>query len=625
MLFPYLCRSIGDMKFDRNSVIGFVLLALLFFGYFYFTRQGQIELEMKQKRVQDSLARLQPKTDPSARRADSLRADTLTRVASAGQFATAGFAREEITELKNDLVTVGLTNRGGQIAFVELNNYRSPDSSNVRLAGSEFDQFSYRINTGPSNTGEVAELFFTRGEVKRAEDGSQSLSYTLADSTGRSITHTFRLPAKEYMIDWVISMDRADQLLGKNTLDLSWQVKALQQEIDVVGERRETQIDIYNNEGFDYFTMKDGFSEKWNEGVKWMSLKQKFFNHTLISKNGFSYAEVNTTMPEADTIPVVATAMANLKVPIPAGSRVDVPLSLYIGPNDYKVLKGYKMELEDMVNLGQGFYAFVKYINRVIVMPVFNLFEGFLKSYGLVIALLTIIIRLLTSPLVYSSYLSGAKMKALRPELDQLKEKYKDDQQAYSMEQMKLFRTAGVNPLGGCIPALLQIPIFFALYSFFNAEISLRGESFWWAEDLSSYDKILTWGFNIPFIGSHLSLFTLLAVVTSLLISLYSMSMTPDQNNPMLKYMPYIFPIMLLGIFNGLPAALTWYYTVSNVITLVLQYVIQNFIIDHDKILAQIEENKKKPKSKPKWQERLESMQETQRKVEDMKKKSTKK
>jgi len=613
------------MKFDRNSVIGFLLLALLFFGYFYFTRQGQMELELKQKRIQDSLAMIQPVTNPAARVADSLKADTLSRKAAAGDFAAAGFAREEILELKNGLVTVGFSNRGGQIAYVELNKYRSRDSSLVRLAGSEFDQISYRVNTGPSNTAEIAELFFTPGQVVKGQDGSQSISYTLADSTGRSIVHSFRLPSNEYMIDWTISMDRADQLLGKNTLDLSWQVKALQHEIDVVGERRETQIDIYNNEGFDYFTMKDGFSEKWNEGVKWMSLKQKFFNHTLISRNGFSYAEVSTAMPESDTIPVVASAMASLRVPVPAGSRIEVPLSFYVGPNDYKVLKGYKMELEDIVNLGQGFYAFVKYINRVIVMPVFNLFEGFIKSYGLVIALLTIIIRLLTSPLVYSSYLSGAKMKALRPELDQLKEKYKDDQQAYSMEQMKLFRTAGVNPLGGCIPALLQIPIFFALYSFFNAEISLRGQSFWWAEDLSSYDKILTWGFNIPFIGSHLSLFTLLAVVTSLLISLYSMSLTPDQNNPMLKYMPYIFPIMLLGIFNSLPAALTWYYTVSNVITLVLQYLIQNFIIDHDKILAQIEENKKKPKSKPKWQERLETMQETQKKLDDMKKKSAKK
>jgi len=216
-------------------------------------------------------------------------------------------------------------------------------------------------------------------------------------------------------------------------------------------------------------------------------------------------------------------------------------------------------------------------------------------------------------------------MKALRPELDVLKEKLKDDQQAYSMEQMKLFRTAGVNPLGGCIPALLQIPIFFALYSFFNSNITLRGVPFWWAKDLSSYDAVFSWDFNIPGLGSHLSLFTVLAVITSLLISLYSMSMTPDQNNPVMKYMPYIFPIMLLGIFNGLPSALTWYYTVSNVITLLLQFVIQNYIIDHNKILAEIQSNKKKPREKSKWQERLEQMQSTQKKVNDMQEKVKKK
>jgi YidC/Oxa1 family membrane protein insertase len=613
------------MKLDRNSVIGFVLLALLFFGYFYFTRQGQIELELKQKREQDSIAKLLPKVNPQVNLADSLKADTLNRAASAGQFSSSSFGTEEITVVENELVAIGFTNKGGQPAYVELKNYLSRDSAKVRLSASEFDKFSYRINTGASNTGETSELFFAKGAITKDAKGSQSIAYTLSDSAGRSITHKFTLPADEYMVDWVITLNGAGQLLGKNSIDLAWQVKAIQQEIDVVGERRETQLDIYDKDGFDYFTMKDGFSEKWEEGVKWMSLKQKFFNHTIIAKNGFSFAEVNTTMPESDTVRVVGAAMANLRIPVPAGSTVEIPLQLFFGPNEYKVLKKYNMDLEDIVNLGQGFYAFVKYINRLIIMPVFNLFSGFIKSYGLVIALLTIIIRLLTSPLVYTSYLSGAKMKALRPELDQLKEKYKDDQQAYSMEQMKLFRTAGVNPLGGCIPALLQIPIFFSLYSFFNAEIALRGKSFWWAHDLSSYDHIFTWNFNIPFIGSHLSLFTLLAVVTSLLISIYSMSMTPDQNNPMLKYMPYIFPVMLLGIFNSLPAALTWYYTVSNVITLLLQYVIQNFIIDHDKILANIEENKKKPKTKPKWQERLESMQETQKKVEDLKKKSTKK
>lgn len=613
------------MNLDRNSVIGFVLLALLFFGYFFFNSQAQKEHAAQQKRVEDSLAALKPKVDPAAVRIDSLRADSASRVAAAGQFTSASLGAEEITVLENNLLKIGFTNKGGQPAYVQLKKYLSVDSSPVTLAGSKTDRLSYRINTGAANTAETAELFFATGKIVQQGDSSQSISFVLSDSTGRSITHTYTLKKDEYMVNADITINRADQLIGKKTLDLSWQIKAKQQERDLAGEKRESQLNVYTaNEGFDYFTMKDGLSKKFEENVKWVSLKQKFFNHTIIAENGFSYAEMNIKMPaEDDTSHWVADASGDLKLALPAGTNASIPLKFYYGPNDYPTLKKYGME--DIVNLGQGIYAFVKYINRLIIMPVFNLFSGFIKSYGLVIALLTIIIRLLTSPLVYTSYLSGAKMKALRPELATLKEKYKDDQQAYSMEQMKLFRTAGVNPLGGCIPALLQIPIFFSLYSFFNSEIDLRGKAFWWSQDLSSYDQIITWGFNIPFIGNHLSLFTILAVVTSLLISIYSMSMTPDQDNPMLKYMPYIFPIMLLGIFNSLPSALTWYYTVSNVITLVLQYVIQNYIINHDKILAQIEENKKKPRSKPKWQDRLEAMQEQQRKLEEMKKKTQKK
>ena len=612
------------MNLDRNSVIGFVMLALLFFGYFYFTSQGQKELAIKQKREADSIAALQPRIDPATKLVDSLKADSTARVAAAGQFVNASAGTEEITELENEVIKIGFSNKGGQPRYIHLKKYLSADSTPVALGTSDFDKISYRINTGTANTAETAELFFAAGKPVQNADGSQTISYTLSDSTGRSVTHQYTLKKAEYMVDFAIIINRVDQLIGRNVLDINWQVKAIQQERDLAGEKRETQIDVYEKDGFDHFTMKDGFTKKWEEGAKWLSLKQKFFNHTLISENGFSYAEVNTKMPaDGDSSKWVAASINNLRLTIPSGTNVTLPLKFYYGPNDYPILKKYGME--DIVNLGQGFYAFVKYINRFIIMPVFNLFAGFINSYGLVIALLTIIIRLLTSPLVYTSYLSGAKMKALRPELAILKEKHKDDQQAYSMEQMKLFRTAGVNPLGGCIPALLQIPIFFSLYSFFNSEIDLRGKAFWWAKDLSSFDHIITWGTNIPFIGNHLSLFTILAVVTSLFISLYSMSMTPDQDNPMLKYMPYIFPVMLLGIFNGLPAALTWYYTVSNLITLLLQYVIQNYIIDHDKILAQLEENKKKPKTKPKWQERLESMQEQQRKLEDMKKKTQKK
>jgi YidC/Oxa1 family membrane protein insertase len=297
-----------------------------------------------------------------------------------------------------------------------------------------------------------------------------------------------------------------------------------------------------------------------------------------------------------------------------------VPMQMYYGPNDFHILEKQAPGMTHIIDLGRGIYSFVRPINVYVIMPVFSFFKQHIASYGLAILLLTLFIRLFTSPLVYSSYLSGAKMKALRPEIEAMKKRVGNDQQQVGMEQMKLFREAGVNPLGGCIPALLQIPIFFALYSFFNSNIGLRGESFLWSHDLSSFDSILNFGFSIPGYGDHISLFALCAVVTSFLISLYGMSMTPDQSNPAMKYMPYIMPVFLLLFFNTLPSALTWYYTVSNVITLSLQFVIQHYIIDHEKILAKLKENRNKPKTKSKWQERLEQMQEAQKTAQQVQK-----
>lgn len=287
--------------------------------------------------------------------------------------------------------------------------------------------------------------------------------------------------------------------------------------------------------------------------------------------------------------------------------------------------------MENIVPYGSGVFAFVKYINRHFLLPVFEFLQKNVASMGMVILLLTLLIRLITSPILYKSYLSGAKMKVLKPEVDALKLKFTDpktkvmDQQAFSVEQMKLWRTAGVSPLGGCLPALLQIPIFMSLYYFFQSNIALRGKSFLWAPDLAAYDSIAHLPFSIPFYGDHVSLFTLTAVITSLLISIYSMSNMQDNNNPMMKYMPYIFPVLLLGVFNNLPAALTWYYTISNTITLILQIIIQKYIINHDKILLQINENRKKPVKKSKLQERMEAMQATQKSLQDSKNKTIKK
>ncbi|HEY0274247.1 MAG TPA: membrane protein insertase YidC, partial [Chitinophaga sp.] len=248
-----------------------------------------------------------------------------------------------------------------------------------------------------------------------------------------------------------------------------------------------------------------------------------------------------------------------------------------------------------------------------------NFLSGFIHNYGVIIILLTIFIRLLISPFTYQSYVSQAKMKVLKPELDELRAKYGDDQQAFGVEQMKLFKSAGVSPLGGCLPALLQLPILVAMYSFFPSSIELRQQGFLWAKDLSTYDSILNFSFTIPFYGNHVSLFTLLMTATSLILAFYNRGMA-DQSNPVMKYMPFVFPIMLLGIFNKLAAALTFYYFLSNTISIILQWVLQNLVIDHAKIHAQIQENKKKPASKSKWAERLEEMQKRQQALQKGKK-----
>jgi YidC/Oxa1 family membrane protein insertase len=411
------------------------------------------------------------------------------------------------------------------------------------------------------------------------------------------------------------------QLLTGNTLNLTWQNKAVQWQKDLEYEKQQTHIAYREDGDYDDALATSSDAETFNKPVNWVGVKQQFFNTTFVAKNNFTSGSVQWTAPgENIKDRTVVQAVAQMKVQLPAAASATVPLAFYYGPTDYKILKQYNNEMASMVNLGSGMFAFVKYLNRWIIIPVFDLFSKFTSNFGVVILLLTLFIRLLISPLSYSSYLSSAKMKVLRPEIDQLKAKYGTDQQQISMEQMKLFREAGVNPLGGCIPALIQLPIFFALYSFFNSNVALRGAPFLWAEDLSQYDSILNLPFTIPFYGDHVSLFTITATITSFAISIYSMSMTPDQGNPVLKYMPYFFPIILLFIFNKLPAGLTWYYTVSNIITLVLQFVILNVIIDHDKILAKMDANRKKPKTKSKWQERFEQMQEQQKKMQEMQK-----
>ncbi|WP_132053261.1 membrane protein insertase YidC [Pseudocnuella soli] len=608
------------MNFDRNTVIGFVILGVLFVAYFFYNSREQ-QAFMRQKAIEDSIAKSRlPKVDSMAFRSDSIRLDSQTKVAAAGGFQAAITGMEQLTTVENELVKIVFTNKGGQPRSVELKAFKAPDSTNVKLGATAFDKFSYVVRTGDNRTADVTNFYFAGGQPKQNADGSTTVQFQLVGNDGSSIVHQYVLRKDNYLVDFNLGLNGIPQLTQNNELNVLWQNQAVQLQRDLDYERTQSSVNYRVAGDPDYELVGSGSTEKFDDPINWVSVKQQFFNTTLLAKNNFASGEVSWTAPENTS--TIVEARANLKLKLPASANTTIPLGFYFGPNDYKVLKQYGNDMEDIVNLGTGMFAFVKYLNRWIVIPVFDFFRNFTSNYGIVILLLTLFIRLLISPLNYSSYLSGAKMKALRPEIEQLRKKHGDDQQAMSMDQMKLFREAGVNPLGGCIPGLLQIPIFFALYSFFNSEIALRGESFLWAADLSQYDSIAELPFSIPFYGSHVSLFTITAVLTSFLISIYSMSMTPDQSNPALKYMPYIFPFILLFVFNKLPSGLTWYYTVSNIITLVLQFVIQNYIINHDKILARIDENRKKPKTKSKWQERIEAMQEQQKKVQEMQKKS---
>lgn len=609
------------MKFDRNTLLGFVILALLFFGYFYFTNKQQSEYRKQkaeelaiQKKKEDSIALVnKPLQDSLSRIRDSI-----TKKDPATVFTDTVEVPEQLVSVENDLMRVTFSSKGGRPQKIELKKYKGQDSNYARIASSEFDKISYTINTGkPGNQGsaETSDLNFSKIDSSSA-NGKKTISFTLGatDSSGQSITHEYIIKPNEYLIDFNVKMLGANNLLSQGTMNLTWQYSAEQQESDIAYERQNTQIGYVEDGSFDYHTVGRKSSKTFDENVQWVGVRQRFFMAAIVARENFASGSMNWQDTGTNTI---ATSTANMKVNVKAGSPAVVPFHLYFGPSDFKILKQYDFRFEKLMNLGQGIYSFVRPINKYLVMPLFDLSKTIAGSMGLAIALLTLFIKLITSPLLYKSYLSGAKMKVLRPEIAKLKEKFPDDRQAQSMEQMKLFREAGVNPLGGCLPALLQIPIFFALFSLFNSDIDLRGVSFLWADDLAAYDDPIKFGFNIPLLGSHLSLFNITACITSFMISIYSMSLTPDQSNPVMKYMPYIFPVFLLFFFNKLPSALTWYYTVSNIVTLGLQFVIQNYIIDHDKIMAKIEENRKKPKTQTKWQERMQQMQEQQKKMKE--------
>ncbi|HEY5406843.1 MAG TPA: membrane protein insertase YidC [Ginsengibacter sp.] len=607
---------------DKNTVMGFLLLGLLFIGYIFYNSRGKEAFEKQQQHIKDSIERLKPKIDTAINAIKNPASNTRQEPSLQGIKQDTS-AKETFFTIENKVLKITFTNKGGQPKRVELKDFKTFDKKPLILQDGNFDNISYAINTGNNQAMQTSDLLFSSSGPQKTGDGKEMISFSLQTKDGQKIEHQYTLSPDDYMIGFNIVLDGADKLVTQNTLNLTWQSKATKQEEDILWETQQSHVDFVENGDYDFERLTEGKSDekKLDKPVDWIALKQQFFASAIVAKDKFENAGLNWEVPADTSLHIIGKLTANMRIKVAEGQNAVIPLQLFYGPGDYKILKSYGNQMYNMVPLGSGIFAFVKYINRGFVMPVFNFLSSKMASFGLIIALLTIVIRLLISPLTYQSYLSGAKMKLLKPEIDTLKSKYGDDKQTFGMEQMKLYRSAGVNPLGGCIPALLQIPIFFALYNFFNSNITLRGQSFWWAKDLSSYDSIYNLPFSIPFYGNHVSLFTIFAVVTSLLISLYGMSNMQDNSNPVMKYMPFIFPIILLGVFNRLPSSLTWYYTVSNAITLLIQFVIQKYIIDHEKILARLQENKKKPVTQNKWQERVTAMQESNKKLQTMQQK----
>lgn len=598
---------------DRNQIIGFSLLAALLVGYLLYnsSSQNKVKEQKRTQQVQDSLAAASLRQQQAAvdtQKAAGTPADTLSDSLRQATLppGTYGTAQDVVLENKNLALT--FSTRGATPTAALLKDYKTYDKQPLYLFKGEGNELSLTLPV--DNGRSTGSLYFTP-VTSKGPQGQQIVDFVCDLGSGRKVDLIYTLPAEGYML----SVDM--HLTGMNapSAALAWGMRSQHTEKVLSVERSNSQIYYrYKNGDNDYFTIREEKRKTLDDNLQWVGFRMQYFSTALIADHGFGKSELvaNSQLPDSGLVAVQRTSFS-----LPLKNNTDASLQWYIGPNHYKTLKSYNIGLQEMVPLGYGLFFFVKYINMWLIIPLFNLLSGFISNYGVIIMLLTIFIRLILSFFTYKSYLSAAKMRVLKPEMDELRAQFGDDQQRMGMEQMKLYRGAGVNPLGGCLPTLFQIPILFAMYYFFPSSIELRQKSFLWANDLSTYDSIASWTTNVPLLsslyGNHISLFTLLMTASSLFLALYNRNMTAqDPNNPMLKWMPFIFPIMLLGVFNKMAAALTFYYFFSNMISIVQQWVIQKFIIDEKKIHAQIQENRNKPATPSKWQQRLEEMQKTQ-------------
>ncbi|MFL9832351.1 membrane protein insertase YidC [Flavobacterium sp. ARAG 55.4] len=627
-----------EKKFDPNSLIGFVLIFGILLWIMYQNKPSEAELAaekakkelvVKDTKTQQNAAKLV--TAPVASN-DTLQLAKLQKtLGSFAYSATLPSAKEEFTTIENKLVKLKIANKGGYIAEATLKNFERTKKGSgelVKLIKDNNAQFNLELATADNHTLNTKELYFEPTLTKNGED--QILTMRLKAAPNAYLEYKYVLKANDYMLDFDIQTQGLGTILKTaKPLQLEWEFKTYTNEKSISYENRYSEI---------YFEYEDGKSDYLGQGhdktetaeeVSYVAYKQHFFSSILLSSTPFATAELySDNLVNDEEIDTTFTKHFKAVMPLAfKNGEIDQKMNWYYGPTDYKLLKSYDRNLEDIVALGWGIFG---WINRHLFIPTYGFLSMFI-SQGWAIVLFTILVKLLMSPITYKSFLSQAKMKVLRPEITEISEKYKDEPMKKQQETMKLYNKAGVNPMAGCVPGLLQMPVFYALFQFFPSAIELRQKGFLWADDLSSFDSVYKLPFHIPAYGDHISLFPILA---SIAIFFYMKMTTGDQQMAtpqqegmpdmakMMKIMVYISPLMMLLFFNSYASGLSLYYFISNTITIGIMLVIKNYIIDSDKIHAQIQENKKKePKKQSKFQQKLQEAMAQQEAMKAQKKK----
>lgn len=620
---------------DKNTITGFLLIFMVIIVWQQFMAPSPGDLEREQRRI-DSLKQIEliiadslenqgttenHTIDPSnVNLPDSQKIQQIS--GQFGPFAAAAIGEESSFVLQNDLMKIIFNSKGGRITEVELKDYlkleyadttKEEIKSILKLLEDSKNKFEYHlpvptVQGGIVNTG---KLFFD------ARKEGNTISFKAFAGNGQYFEQKYTIKEGSYDLDYELNFVGLENILARdvNSLKLNWVENLDKVEFNDSYERNYSTIYFKDvNEDADYCScMSDETVEMNDKKVKWVAHSNQFFESILIARtenfNGGSF----TTEAKEETDDDLKKLKSEIQIPYSGDGTY--AMSFFIGPKQFDLLKSYELNLEDTVPFG---YSLFGTVNRWIVRPLFNFLSSYFVNFGIIIFILTLMVRVVLYPLSYKMLYSQSKMAALKPRMASLKEKYKDDAQKLQMENMKIYREYGVNPMGGCLPMLFQMPIWIALYRFFPASIEFRQKSFLWANDLSSYD-IFTWlPWDIPFYGEHLSLFTILWAGTTVLYTYYNMKHMDmaAMSNPMMKYMQYFMPVMFLFFFNNFASGLTCYLFFSNILNITQTLVTKNFLIDKDKILRELDNYKKKPKKKGGFQARLASALEEQQKVQ---------